>query len=247
MRVSEKYKEIFRLKEMLEKAKIPFDFYELEEDPRTILPDWEYWHINYPARGDLCKISVIEGIGSYGELEDLLEIMGGLTKEESEESDVAGYLTAENVFKRIEKDYFGGIKMKKVIRYVDEDTLEIIEKVVEENIENDDVNDTVALFEKALGDCNPEEFGKRYLAYKEAERAFNEVYEPFKANLIDLHKKHERMPKSVVIGKAKLTYVSPSTRTSIDSKKLKEEEPAIAEKYSKTTNVKASIRLSDEI
>lgn len=42
-----------------------------------------------------------------------------------------------------------------------------------------------------------------------------------------------------------MTYVSPSTRSSIDSKKLKEEEPAIAEKFTKTTNVTASVRIEE--
>lgn len=142
--------------------------------------------------------------------------------------------------------------MKKIVRYVDEDTLEIMEKVIDDGVSEVDelknkVDEVVALFEQALGDYDAEEFSHRYMELKKAQKAFDEVYEPFKANLIDLHEKHPDVPKSVVVGTAKLTYVSPSTRTSIDSKKLKEEEPAIAEKYSKTTNVKASIRLSDEI
>jgi predicted phage-related endonuclease len=37
--------------------------------------------------------------------------------------------------------------------------------------------------------------------------------------------------------------VEPTTRTTIDSKKLKEDLPAIAEKYSKTTVVKGSVRI----
>ena len=41
----------------------------------------------------------------------------------------------------------------------------------------------------------------------------------------------------------KVTYVEPTTRTTIDSKKLKEELPAIAEKYTKTTMVKGSVRI----
>ena len=41
----------------------------------------------------------------------------------------------------------------------------------------------------------------------------------------------------------KVTYVEPTTRTTIDSKKLKEELPAIAEKYTKTTVVKGSVRI----
>lgn len=42
----------------------------------------------------------------------------------------------------------------------------------------------------------------------------------------------------------KLTYVAPSTRTSIDSTKLKKELPDIAEKYTKTSQVKASLRIT---
>lgn len=41
----------------------------------------------------------------------------------------------------------------------------------------------------------------------------------------------------------KVTYVEPTTRTSIDSARLKKELPAIAEKYTKTTAVKGSVRI----
>ena len=41
----------------------------------------------------------------------------------------------------------------------------------------------------------------------------------------------------------KVTYVEPTTRTSIDSARLKKELPAIAEKYSKVSQVKGSVRI----
>lgn len=41
----------------------------------------------------------------------------------------------------------------------------------------------------------------------------------------------------------KVTYVEPTTRTTIDSARLKKELPAIAEKYSKTAVVKGSVRI----
>lgn len=41
-----------------------------------------------------------------------------------------------------------------------------------------------------------------------------------------------------------LTYVEPTTRTSIDSTKLKKDMPQIAEQYTKTTDVKASLRIT---
>jgi predicted phage-related endonuclease len=42
----------------------------------------------------------------------------------------------------------------------------------------------------------------------------------------------------------KITYVAESTRTTIDSAKLKKDYPDIAEKYSKTSKVSASVRIS---
>lgn len=103
METSKKYKEIFRLKKMLEDANIPFDFFELDPEARKIMPEFEHWHINYPNRGNFI-VSVVEGFGTYGEQDDKLEIMGGLTEEEKEEGyEVVGWLTAEEVFKRIKK------------------------------------------------------------------------------------------------------------------------------------------------
>lgn len=42
----------------------------------------------------------------------------------------------------------------------------------------------------------------------------------------------------------KMTYVAPTTRTTIDSIKLKKDHPDIAEQYSKTSNVSASVRVT---
>lgn len=42
----------------------------------------------------------------------------------------------------------------------------------------------------------------------------------------------------------KVTFVAETTRTSIDSAKLKKDHPDIAEKYSKTSKVSASVRIS---
>lgn len=39
------------------------------------------------------------------------------------------------------------------------------------------------------------------------------------------------------------TYVAPTTRTSIDTTKLKKELPDVYEKYQKTSNIKASVRI----
>lgn len=96
---------------------------------------------------------------------------------------------------------------------------------------------------RAMLNCKPDDFYKKYKKYKEAEAEFKAVYDPFKQNLLDLHKIDEDAPKSVIIGGVKLTYVSPSVRSSIDTKKLKEEEPEIAKKFTKTTSVEATIKV----
>lgn len=91
------YKEILRIKEMLDKANIPYEF-------QTIFYGG---HIFYPRHGKKCVCSVIEHDGSYGHEEDRLEILGLMTDEEKarEEDDVLGYLTAEDVFGRISRHF----------------------------------------------------------------------------------------------------------------------------------------------
>ena len=125
-----KYKEIFKLKEMLEKAEIPYIFIDRFEEDRKLmknneylneyLKDKEYYQIllfddfrEVMERYNTYKvfdnekriISIVQGYGTYGEEDDLLEIMGLLTEEEEKIDSVTGYLTAEDVFNRIVK-YF---------------------------------------------------------------------------------------------------------------------------------------------
>lgn len=104
-------KEIFKLKRMLEKENIPFDFIEgfgYPEELKEEYPDLlEHYHICYPNQKNM-RISVIEGIGTYGREQDRLEILGGFTPwEKFNHYDDApiGFLTARNVFKRIKKDW----------------------------------------------------------------------------------------------------------------------------------------------
>lgn len=96
-RMAEKYNEILRLKDILEKAKIPFEFSEL----------YGGYHIVYSANSDNRICSVIEHDFSYGREKDLLEIKGLLTEleEETLEDTVLGYLTAEDVFQRIKNHW----------------------------------------------------------------------------------------------------------------------------------------------
>ena len=106
------YKEIFKLKVMLDKANIPYEFLD-----RSFI-DYNKHELQYPfyqiivyepnqedIEEPIRLISVIQGYGTYGENKDLLEIQGLLTNKERKLDGVAGYLSASNVFKRIKKNY----------------------------------------------------------------------------------------------------------------------------------------------
>ena len=66
--------------------------------------DWGYQITIYDDNGNRI-LSAIEGAGGYGFEDNLIEIMGLLTPEEQESEAVKGWLTAEEVFKRIEGYY----------------------------------------------------------------------------------------------------------------------------------------------
>lgn len=140
--------------------------------------------------------------------------------------------------------------MTRTIKMVDEDTLEMKEVVIEDEEETKieeltpkEAEELADIFLGALG-CDPGEFGDAYRKYKTAEENFKKLYEPFKENLIKLHEQQSGIPKTVIAGDVKVTYVAPSTRTTIDTKKLKEEEPELAKKFTKTSKVSASVRLA---
>ena len=93
--VRECYKEIYKLRNLLDVAGIPYVF--------------ENGFLNggalaYPNRENMV-CSAIEHDGSYGRQADKIEIMGLLTDEEQRYDDVVGWLTAEDVFNRISKHY----------------------------------------------------------------------------------------------------------------------------------------------
>ena len=89
------YQEIIRLENMLTDANIQHRIERVRDG----------WHICYPDYGDHCICSVIEYKSSFGANQDRLEIRGLLNKEERKFDTVVGYLTAENVFERIRRDW----------------------------------------------------------------------------------------------------------------------------------------------
>ena len=103
--LKDKYTEIFKLKNILEKANIPFEFNIITNKYDHLYALGKRYQICYPDAGPNIKCSVIEGKGIYGAEEDLLEIMGLLTQKEQMNDSVLGYLNAKEVFNRIKKDY----------------------------------------------------------------------------------------------------------------------------------------------
>lgn len=115
--MSKKYKEIFKLKKMLEEAGIPFSWnegwgYDKEKlkELQKVAPDlMEHYQICYPVFDPEHRwISVIEGFGTFGAEKDKLEIMGGFTPWERYEygdEPVMGGLTARNVYQRIKNHW----------------------------------------------------------------------------------------------------------------------------------------------
>ena len=89
------YNEIFKLKELLEKGNIPFEFKNIYDGYQVIIRNKNNFKI----------ADAIEHNFSYGNEEDLLEIMGGLTEEEEELNSVLGWLSSEEVFKRFKYCY----------------------------------------------------------------------------------------------------------------------------------------------
>lgn len=112
-----KYDEILKLKEILEKANIPFEFtddmYERKASEDIASHSYKrlypaYQIIIYKHNRRICD--AIEHCYSYGHERNLIEISGAMTNEECKEEgcEVLGYLTAEEVFKRFKHCYERG-------------------------------------------------------------------------------------------------------------------------------------------
>ncbi|MDD6970680.1 MAG: hypothetical protein SPH83_02380 [Treponema sp.] len=83
---------------LLNEAGIP---YEDHPEPQVLSVMDRVWYV----RDGNVICSAIWGMGSYGYKDGLIEIMGLLTEEERERDDVVGYLTPEEVFWRIKRDW----------------------------------------------------------------------------------------------------------------------------------------------
>lgn len=94
MPMNKRYQEILNLDKMLTDAGIPHTI-------ERIIDGWQVCYPVGPVEEKACVCDVIEHFGSFGGLDDRLELMGLLTPEEKKHDSVVGYLTAEDVFTRI--------------------------------------------------------------------------------------------------------------------------------------------------
>lgn len=99
---NEKYTEILKLDQMLRDKGIPHELRRLADG----------WQIVYVI-GGVTIADVIQTWTSCGHKDNLLELMGLLSGDERQEDTVLGWLTAEEVFKRINRHY-KAIKYKRL-------------------------------------------------------------------------------------------------------------------------------------
>lgn len=113
------------------------------------------------------------------------------------------------------------------------DVCQDIAKVCEEQVEETDlqvIESTVPDVLKAITDITVQK------------KKLEEQEKLMKEKLLQAMEKHG--VKSFENAKVKFMYVAPTIRTTIDSKKLKADHPDIAEAYSKTSNISASVRIT---
>lgn len=89
-----KYTALAKVHEMLTAEKIPHLYERF----------YNGWVIRF-TDGVIDEVDGVQHFGSYGESENLIEIIGAITKKEAEQDSVLGYLTAEEVFKRFKYCY----------------------------------------------------------------------------------------------------------------------------------------------
>ena len=94
--------EMKKLIGLLEAAGIPFEYHDESIECDAITFDMWHYHIYYPVMSIDTKISVIQGYGSYGGSENLLEaLVAG-------QGEPMGYMTAENAYEHIYAHWIGG-------------------------------------------------------------------------------------------------------------------------------------------
>ena len=109
-----------------------------------------------------------------------------------------------------------------------------------------DLNNKTALDDFAKG-IIPEQFAKDYKKMKKLQEELNRTEAIIKEKLLTMFESiPDREQNSVSMDGLKFTYVGPTKRKTVDTKKLEEEWPEIYKKVLRESNVKSQIRTSVE-
>ena len=93
----------------------------------------------------------------------------------------------------------------------------------------------------------PEKFAKEYKKMKKLQEQITRTENMIKDKLIEMFEKQPELDKKyVAVDGLKFTYVGPSQRNTVDTKKLKEEYPEIYKKVATKSSVKSQIRTTVE-
>ena len=118
------------------------------------------------------------------------------------------------------------------------DVCQDIAKVCEEQVEETDLQ----VIESTVPDVLKKLSHRQVISFTVQKKKLEEQEKLMKEKLLQAMEEHG--VKSFENAKVKFMYVAPTTRTTIDSKKLKADHPDIAKAYSKTSNVSASVRIT---
>lgn len=99
------------------------------------------------------------------------------------------------------------------------------------------ITDELVQFESAVPDTI-----KKITTLIQMKKELDEQEKQLKQKLVEAMEMYG--VKSFENDQIKMTYVAPTTRSTIDSTRLKKDHPDIAEQYSKTSNVSASVRVT---
>lgn len=128
-------------------------------------------------------------------------------------------------------------------------TLKEFEEIVPRDIQIPLVSDletSTALDDFARG-IIPEQFAKDYKKMKKLQAELEKTENTIKAKLLEMFESIPELETNhVSMDGLRFTYIAPTKRKSVDSKKLQEEYPEIYKKVIKESNVKSQIRTSIE-
>lgn len=133
-------------------------------------------------------------------------------------------------------------------KYYEDTTLYSIdefEQMIPRNIQIPLSNETS--LDSVARDLVPKDFAKKYKQMKKMQEEINATEDIIKQKLLEMF---ESIPgletNTVTVDGLSFTYVGPSKRKVVDTKKLQEEHPDIYKKCQKESNVKSSIRTKIE-